>query len=274
MIVLSLGAGVQSSALALMASDGVILPRPDFAIFADTQREPRSVYDHLSWLESILTYPVIRVTAGDLGALEVKTRKSGNTGIDVMIPAYTLAADGTRGMISRQCTKNYKILPIVNKLRDAVGKDALKEWRKNKAVPLVRQLIGISMDEASRMTDNRLLWIKNEYPLVNKNLTRTDCDVWFYDRTGRHAPRSACIFCPFHNDTEWLSLSADSMESAKQYEKDLQKAVAKDARLTSVPFLHPARVPLDEIHFKKRTNYQQKNLLNQFNNECEGMCGV
>jgi len=198
MIVLSLGAGVQSSALALMASDGVIFPRPDFAIFADTQQEPKAVYDHLSWLETLLTYPVIRVTAGDLGTFEVKIRKSGNTGIDIMIPAYTLAADGTRGMISRQCTKNYKIIPIVNKIRDAVGKDALKEWRKAKSSkPLVRQLIGISMDEADRMRDNRLSWIKNEYPLVDKNLTRTDCDVWFYNRTGRHAPRSACVFCPF-----------------------------------------------------------------------------
>lgn len=64
------------------------------------------------------------------------------------------------------------------------------------------------------------------------------------------------------------------MEVAKQYEKNLQKAVAEDVRLTSVPFLHPARVPLGKVHFRKRSNYQQENLLNQFNNECEGMCGV
>lgn len=40
--VLSLGAGVQSSALALMASAGEIGPMPDFAVFADTQDEPAS----------------------------------------------------------------------------------------------------------------------------------------------------------------------------------------------------------------------------------------
>jgi len=41
--VLSLGAGVQSTTLALMAAHGEIEP-PDCAIFADTQWEPRAVY--------------------------------------------------------------------------------------------------------------------------------------------------------------------------------------------------------------------------------------
>mgnify|MGYP006407382703 CR=1 FL=1 len=44
--VLSLGAGVQSSVLALMAAKGLVT-KPDVAIFADTQWEPQSVYDHL-----------------------------------------------------------------------------------------------------------------------------------------------------------------------------------------------------------------------------------
>ena len=42
--VLSLGAGVQSSTLALMASRGEIGPMPDCAIFADTGAEPAKVY--------------------------------------------------------------------------------------------------------------------------------------------------------------------------------------------------------------------------------------
>jgi len=46
--VLSLGAGVQSSTMALMAAKGEITPMPDCAIFADTQAEPQSVYD--SWI--------------------------------------------------------------------------------------------------------------------------------------------------------------------------------------------------------------------------------
>jgi hypothetical protein len=41
--IISLGAGVQSSTMALMAARGLILPRPIGAIFADTQDEPAGV---------------------------------------------------------------------------------------------------------------------------------------------------------------------------------------------------------------------------------------
>ena len=43
--VLSLGAGVQSSTLAFLYQNGVLKPAPHFAIFADTQTEPKAVYD-------------------------------------------------------------------------------------------------------------------------------------------------------------------------------------------------------------------------------------
>ena len=49
--VLSLGAGVQSTTLALMAAHGEIGPMPDCAIFADTGWEPNAVYEHLAWLD-------------------------------------------------------------------------------------------------------------------------------------------------------------------------------------------------------------------------------
>ena len=37
--IISLGAGVQSTALMIMAERGEITPKPDFAIFSDTQTE-------------------------------------------------------------------------------------------------------------------------------------------------------------------------------------------------------------------------------------------
>ena len=66
--VLSLGAGVQSTALALMAAHGEIGPMPDCAIFADTGWEPRAVHEHLAWLRSpdVLPFPVHVVSAGNI----------------------------------------------------------------------------------------------------------------------------------------------------------------------------------------------------------------
>lgn len=63
--VLSLGAGVQSTTLALMAARGDI-DRPDCAIFADTGWEPAAVYRHLAWLETQLPFPVYHVSAGNI----------------------------------------------------------------------------------------------------------------------------------------------------------------------------------------------------------------
>jgi 3'-phosphoadenosine 5'-phosphosulfate sulfotransferase (PAPS reductase)/FAD synthetase len=62
---LSLGAGVQSSTLALMIAHGEIEP-VEAAIFADTGWEPRHVYEWLNWLEEQLPFPVCRVQYGNL----------------------------------------------------------------------------------------------------------------------------------------------------------------------------------------------------------------
>src|SRR5690606_3623733 len=64
--VLSLGAGVQSTALALMAAHGEFEHAPDCAIFADTGWEPRDVYEHLDRLERELPFPMYRVSAGNI----------------------------------------------------------------------------------------------------------------------------------------------------------------------------------------------------------------
>lgn len=65
---LSLGAGVQSTTLALLAVEGV-LPKPDCAIFADTGWEPAAVYAHLDRLTVVMEgagIPVYRVSNGNL----------------------------------------------------------------------------------------------------------------------------------------------------------------------------------------------------------------
>ena len=64
MKILSLGAGVQSSALALMIEKGE-LPMVD-AIFADTMSEPKEVYKWFDWLKTQVSYPIHIVSYGNL----------------------------------------------------------------------------------------------------------------------------------------------------------------------------------------------------------------
>lgn len=64
--ILNLGAGVQSTALYLMAIENFNGFSIDCAIFADTQNEPQKVYDHLSWLMSLKGPPIIIRSAGNI----------------------------------------------------------------------------------------------------------------------------------------------------------------------------------------------------------------
>ncbi len=109
--IISLGAGVQSSTMALMASKGLITPMPSAAIFADTQAEPRAVYDWLTVLETLLPFPVYRVTQGSLTDTIAAKRPHGLFR-RVDIPAF-VSIDGTPGgLINRSCTRDFKIIPI------------------------------------------------------------------------------------------------------------------------------------------------------------------
>jgi len=72
--VISLGAGVQSSTMALMAAHGEIHPMPDCAVFADTQVEPQSVYRWLDWLEKQLPFPVHGSQGGISGSMQRRLR--------------------------------------------------------------------------------------------------------------------------------------------------------------------------------------------------------
>src|SRR4051812_25177815 len=87
--VISLGAGVQSTTMALMAAHGEIGPMPDAAIFADTGWEPKHVYDHLRWLMSgnVLPFPVHIVSNGNLRD-DLVARHSARAGRFVTVPWF------------------------------------------------------------------------------------------------------------------------------------------------------------------------------------------
>lgn len=272
MKVLSLGAGVQSSVLALMSAAGEIEPF-DCAIFADTQGEPASVYAWLDWLAAKLPYPVHRVTIGSLEAREVTVRiskRSGKPWMKNSIPAFIDNGPGRKlGMLGRKCTTDFKIEPIKRKLRTLVG---IKRTPKDKSLVLVDQAIGISLDEFLRAKPSRETWIKHYFPLIDLGMTRTDCMAWMKANGYPEPPRSACRFCPFHSDAEWTRLRDSEpaeFEAAVLFERRLQSAAA--GVLDGVPYLHSSLKPLDQVTFADLPAKQQ---VDMFNNECEGLCGV
>ena len=268
MNIISLGAGVQSSTMALMAAHGEITPMPDCAIFADTQAEPKAVYEWLDWLETKLPFPVHRVTAGSLRekSLRVaKSRLSGKLYLKRYIPAFVLKPDGKVAMMGRSCTMDFKITPLIRKAR------SLCEWKRGEQRHLVTMWIGISSDESHRMKPSREAWIENMWPLVDLHMSRSACLKWMSDKGYPKPPRSACNFCPFHSDEEWSTLDKEEVESAASYERFLQSAARQQNAMDGIPFLHRSCKPLTEVQFSQEEHRYQ---LDMFGNECEGMCGV
>lgn len=242
--VLSLGAGVQSSTLALMSARGE-LPVLSAAIFADTQGEPQAVYDYLDWLESVLPFPVYRVTHGNLwrsASTARRTRDGQRTYLPTSIPVYT--TDGlTRGMGRRQCTRTFKVEPVTRKCRELLG---LRRITKKQG-QLVEMWIGISTDEADRMKPAAAQWIRAAWPLIDLGMTRADCLAWMAEHGYPEPPRSACTFCPFRDDDSWLALTPAEFSDAIEKEQRLQRAYQETTELKSVPFFHDSRVPLGAV---------------------------
>ncbi|HEV2673276.1 MAG TPA: hypothetical protein VGV37_01960 [Aliidongia sp.] len=259
---LSLGAGVQSSTLALMAARGETDEMPDGAIFADAGWEPDAVYRQVDWLESVLPFPVHRVSVGNLRE-DIEAQAADPRRRIAAVPWFTLSPSGKRGMGRRQCTKEYKLTPIRRKVRELLGgktpKGAVEMW------------IGISTDEAWRVKPSQVGYIINRHVLIEKRMSRQGCVRWLAERQYRLAPKSACKGCPYHDDTMWRDMKINDPSS-------FSDAVVADrlirnggSNMRSQQFMHRSCKPLDQVDF---SNLEDLGQLNLFNNECEGMCGV
>jgi len=271
--IISLGAGVQSSTMALMTARGEITPMPKAAIFADTQAEPKAVMEWLDWLETQLPYPIIRVSKGNLreSSLRViRSQKSKMLYLKRLIPCYVKNPHtGNRGIMGRTCTSDYKIEVLVREARK------LCDWKRGEKRKLVDMLIGISRDEIIRMKPSRNSWIENRWPLIDLEMTRQDCLNWMKRNGYPEPPRSACTFCPFHSDNEWQRIKTDTPDEwadVVQYEKDLQAAARRQEAMKGIPYLHESCKPIETVDFTRNipTHYQ----VSLFGNECEGLCGV
>lgn len=265
--VISLGAGVQSTTMALMAARGEIGPMPDAAIFADTGAEPVAVYKHLDWLESVLPYPVHRVSAGNLRD-EIVGAMNGSNRMDARPPFFI----NSGGMLHRQCTQDYKILPIIKKVRELIG---LKRGQRGPKEPVVEQWIGISADEAIRMKPSRLTYIKHRWPLIEKDMHRRHCLTWCEERQYPKPAKSACTFCPYTDNARWRDMKANdpvSFADAVAIDKIIRPGMPGPKRPPGDAWwVHRDCVPLDEVDL---STAEDRGQLNLFNNECEGMCGV
>ena len=237
--ILSLGWGVQSWTLAAMAALGEI-PMPDYAVHADTTHEMQGTYAHAAkwtpWLEEH-GIPVVTVQASEkmLATAEWEKYPEG-----LGIPAYSIELKtGSEGQIRRECTADWKIMPLRRFARSIIGKTSPE---------CVEMWMGISLDEWQRMRTADVKYIKNVYPLVDRRRSRAYCIAWLEQHGLDVPPKSACTFCPFHNKDHWKRLKQAGGA-------DWEEAVAVDGLIRNLGrgrgtefqnFVHPSRIPLEE----------------------------
>lgn len=247
----SLGAGVESSALLVLAALGLRgCPSVDLAIFADTQDEATWTYGQLVAMQRFAAehgVTVMSVTRGRLSGDPV-----------IRVPAYVRNTDGEVAPLTQNCTRDYKLTPI---------RRAVRAEMKRRGVRKAAALIGISLDEADRMSDSRFKFLRHVYPLVDARMRKRDC-ADLLRAHGLPVPRkSACVFCPWRSDRGWRDLQVHDplgWEVACLYDDRL-----REQRGAAV---HRSMIPLRELNFAAQTSFLDDS--DQFSNDCSGRCGV
>lgn len=298
----SLGAGVQSTTMLLMACHGEITPKPDIVIFSDVGWEPKNVYKHLEWLKTeVAKFGVEIVTVSNGNIREDIFNSVNDSKRFASLPFFTLSDIAIydtddleeevidenqtimfddfefdrpekkiighreqKGMVRRQCTREYKIYAVQQGVRRYLGYG--KGQRVKEKVIMWK---GISTDEIQRMDTSQDKWIEFRYPLIEKDMSRGGCLEWMRNKGYPAPPKSSCIGCPFHNDAMWLDMKNNDKESWDDAVL-IDKTIKMLPRFKGKAFLHRSCKPLDEVDF----NENQLNTDDYFINECAGVCGV
>ena len=276
--IISLGLGQQSTALYFQSCYGE-LPRADYAIFADPGAESSATYKYLKWLlgwqKENNGIPIIVARGGSsIYSDLIKGRNSFGTAFS-SIPAYTKNADGSVGMLRRQCTNDYKIDRVNKAIREVYG------LRKYQRTPATEIWLGITVEELSRVRYTDHSWQTHVYPYCSykttkktgqkldyQHATRSDCVNWLKAKGLPIPPASSCFFCPYQDNASWL-------RKKKTQPKEWRKAIKLDRAIRNSSgkgvkqpvYLHRQCLPLEEVNLNE-------NQLTMFQHECEGHCGV
>jgi len=259
MKIISLGLGVQSTALYLMSSLGIV-DRADHAIFTDPGAEHPDTYKLLDYVlewqklnDGIPIYIVRKSLYDDL------LKKKNSTGQRfAVIPAFT---GNKTGMLRRQCTKEYKINPVMKKIRDLYG------LKPRQRMPMTQVWLGISLDEIERMKLSNYHRITYRYPLIDERITREDCKRYLEDKDFINVKKSSCVFCPYHSDKGWKKWKDNYPDIWNRIVK-IDSAIRdglEERGLKNKLYLHRSRKSIKDIEFAN----QQEIFMCE-----EGFCGL
>lgn len=271
---MSCGGGVQSGTMVEMVAEKE-LPPPDIIIFADTGDEPDYVYKHIDYLRNRLAgvnVELVTVSAGNIvkNILENANRFAA-------IPVYSVQGNHV-SMLRRQCTREFKIIPIEKFARQEMLWRGLATKTKagiriNKGITATA-LIGISLDEVQRAKKSRSKWITNKYPLLEKRMSRNDCINWLVKNNLPIPGKSSCRICPYHNDAFWRTMkdkSPNDWKHVTDFDSGLRNSNTRFAATAKGElFLHKKCIPLADVDFRTEEERGQLRLFDDSETVCDG----
>ena len=167
-------------------------------------------------------------------------------------------------MVRRQCTAEYKIVPVQKSTRKLLG------LRKGQRMRPSEMWLGISTDEMRRMKQSQMYNIEYFYPLIYLGLSRRDCIDYFKENDYPIPVKSSCVFCPFHSNAFWGDIKKENGRAWKTaVEVDETIRDSSQRGVNDKLYVHRSLKPLKEIDFEDR----QETLFDDAF-DCEGHCGL
>jgi hypothetical protein len=219
--VLSWGGGTQSTALMIyMLENNMPL---DYIIFADTKNEHaltyKQIYKVIKYVKEKYNKEIIVTSKNKKTKSDVEITKMIEKGlnyrsseyadlfqshilffkgvlnsIDVM-PLWVRDNDGKVGKTPfKACTFAFKLNQLMKELRNKLN---IHSFSKNKH--LIHMYIGYSFDEIARFKPNPKSYAVNHAPLIDKNITKSQCIDYVEEKLGFTPRSSVCNMC-FAND--------------------------------------------------------------------------
>lgn len=269
--VLSYGGGTQSTAMLLMGLKGEINGvKPDHIIFSDTGNEPKYVMKQIHRVNEYIKKEYGReIHFTDNGNIMQDLIRATETGERVAgLPYHTVNGIGDTGMGRRQCTGDYKIVPVKRKIRELLGYKPRQRVKE-----MVHMWKGITTDEVQRVKPIDDKWIEAEHPFIwDAPMNRSQCVAYVERELGFTPFSSACVICPFHSNDAWLEIKKNDPEGfdeAVKLDKMLRDPNNK-MKFNSQVYLHKSRKPLGEVDL----NEDQLNMDDLFEGMCSGFCGL
>lgn len=205
MKVLSCGAGMQSTALALMSAEnvkkGVVHPEVpiyDAIVFCDLNCEPPWVYTQADFIAAMceqygIPFYVLNSYIFEDHALRIQHGKF------IKMPLWTMN-NGKKGKLRRTCTIDYKIVAIQQFVKHHLLGYQKRRRLKPEDIGAHEMHIGFSAEEQNRIFDSHNPLFVNKFPLVEMGLERKDNYRYILEEWGLDTKASACYICPFHKN--------------------------------------------------------------------------